>query len=708
MLFSRKARNHGKEKILEKNGMEKTGTVHTPVIALKKNLLRRTKIHARFMVSFLILSIVPLLIVGLLSVRMSGSAVENKIESYSSELLKSAGNYVNLETARYIGINKEVALSDLVQKDLVIIDRMNEISQRQTGQSIERYLTNKFLTDEKVICSVIMTEDRLFKYGTSNILQKSEWEEIYNRVLESGGGAKDFKTLSLYKKLENADSVIYANNITDALTDEHIGVIITIIDEEYLFNSFRDVQIAEDSEVLVIDSEGVIVSSTNRQEVGSVISDTELIEHVINSAENQESFHYDDSLVSAQKLSPSGWYLISKIPYTYLYKESRSIQSFVILFIIISFILSFIAATIISGSISIPLKKLVEAMKKAKEGDLTISSRDDNKDEIAILFYNFNQMLSNIKNLIIKVRNSAQQVLEGSARVEVSADQSLIFSQQIAAAVSQIAEGSANQAANTVESVEYMSFLSNDIQEVGNIMGEVSENLSKTRDMSRSIQEHVHSLKEKALKTSQITGTVVNGIMELNDDMERIGEVTNMITSISEQTNLLSLNAAIEAARAGEAGRGFAVVAEEVKKLSDQTKEASQSISNLLEKIQDKAQSSAEQAAGAIRIVDEQSEAVNIANESFRNIFENMENIFSLIDKLDQYCNKMLTSKEKSAKAMENISALSEEFAATAQEVSASTEENIESSEKLAEYAKNMRALAKELEQMILNFKTEI
>jgi len=226
--------------------------------------------------------------------------------------------------------------------------------------------------------------------------------------------------------------------------------------------------------------------------------------------------------------------------------------------------------------------------------------------------------------------------------------------------------------------------------------------------MSRSIQEHVHTLKEKALKTSQITGTVVNGIMELNDDMERIGEVTNMITSISEQTNLLSLNAAIEAARAGEAGRGFAVVAEEVKKLSDQTKEASQSISNLLEKIQDKAQSSAEQAAGAIRIVDEQSEAVNIANESFRNIFENMENIFSLIDKLDQYCNKMLTSKEKSAKAMENISALSEEFAATAQEVSASTEENIESSEKLAEYAKNMRALAKELEQMILNFKTEI
>ena len=681
---------------------------HTPVIAFKKNLLRRTRIHARFMVSFLILSIVPLLATGIISVRKSGSAVESKIQSYSSELLRATANYVDLETSRYIEINREVALSDLVQKDLPAIDRMDEIAQKNTGQSIERFLTNKFFTDEKVICSVIMAEDRLFKYGTSKVLGKPDWEDIRNKVLEAGGGAKDFKTLCLYRKLENTHSIILANNITSVFNDEHIGVLITIIDEEYLYESYRDVQIAEGSEVFVVDGEGLVVSSTVREDTGGIISDAGFVKQVMDSAGTLEGFHYDSSLISAQKLSPSGWYLVSKIPHTYLYRESKSIQNFVILFTGICFILSFIAATIISGSISVPLRKLVEAMKRAKEGDLTIAAEDNNKDEIAVLLNNFNQMLGNIRKLIVGVRDSAKEVLEGSVQVEVSADQSLAFSRQIASAVGQIAEGSANQAASTVECVEHMGMLSNDIQEVGAVMEDVSETLRETRAMSRGIQEHVHALKEKAIRTSRITGTVVNGIMDLNNDMDRIGEITNMITSISEQTNLLALNAAIEAARAGEAGRGFAVVAEEVKKLSDQTREASQSINDLLEDIREKVRMSANQAEGALETVDEQTEAVNTANASFEQVFKNMENIFVLIRKLNEYFNKMLASKEKAAEAMSNISAVAEEFAATAQEVSASTEDNMESSQKLSGYARNMRSLAKELEKMILNFKTDI
>lgn len=686
----------------------KVGLPESPsYTSLKKNFFRSTKIQTRLMFSFLALSIIPLVVIGLLSTNMSSTAVEAKIESYSSELLKVTADYVDLETAALLDINKDIILSDLIQKDLVIIDRMNDFEKNQTVQAIDRYLTNKFIKENDVICSVIMTPNRNFRYGSNNILSAEEWSELYNMTIEFGGGAKDVKTLCLNRTLENKNVIIYANNITEALTDNQIGVMITVIDEQYLYDSFKDVQIAEGSNVFIVNDDGVIVSGVNRQEVGSAISDNTLLEEIKECSNNRESCHYNGALISAEKLSPSGWYLVSQIPYSYLYRESNSIQQYVLIVIGICFVMSLVVAWFTTRTIAVPLKKLVEAMKKAKEGDLTLRIKDVNRDEVAVLFENFNQMLSNIKQLMLKVRSSAKQVLEGATKVSVSAEQSFSYSQQMAATVQQIAEGSTNQAANTVESVEQMSSLSSDIHEVGSIMQGVSESLYKTRSMGEGIQKHVYLLNEKALETSDITQKVVNDIMELNDDMQKIGDITNLIANISEQTTLLSLNAAIEAARAGEAGRGFAVVADEVKKLSDQTKEASQAINSLLVNIQEKSQKTANQVTGAIKIVDEQTDAVKDANNSFNEIFDSIQTIIDYIARLRDCVDKMMISKDKASESMEIVSSVSEEFAATAQEVSASTEEHIESSEKLSELARNIKELADGLERMILNFKIE-
>jgi len=119
----------------------KSGLPENPsFMSLKKSIFRRAKIQVRLMLSFLALSIIPLAVIGLLSTNMSSSAVEGKIESYSSELLKVTGEYVDLQTAALLDINKEIILSDLVQKDLVIIDRMNDFDRNQTVQAIDRYL----------------------------------------------------------------------------------------------------------------------------------------------------------------------------------------------------------------------------------------------------------------------------------------------------------------------------------------------------------------------------------------------------------------------------------------------------------------------------------------------------------------------------------------------------------------------------------------
>ncbi len=677
-------------------------------IAIKKTILRRTRIQVRFMLSFLALSLIPLLCIGLLAITMSGNAVEDKIESYSSELLKRTGDYVDLKTAQILEVNKEVILSDLIQKDLPILDDMADLQRSQTAQSIERYMTNKFIKDKHVICSIILADkDKSFKYGPTGILPVDEWDRIRSLMREQSNGDREIKTLCLGLKLESQNAVVYAHNITSALTGEEIGVMITLVDEKYLSETYKEVQIAQDSDVFIIDNEGKMISGIDEQGLGQKIADGLFVEKIRESVQANQSFHYENTLVSSRLLNPSGWYLVSQIPYSYLYRESQSIRNFVIAFIVLSFVMSLATAWLITGSITSPLNKLVDAMNKAKEGDLTLGFSDDNRDELAELFKSFNQMLANIKQLVMRVRNAASQVIEGAAEVSVSAGQSFGFSQQIAAAVQQIAKGSASQASNTVESVHHMGYLSYDILHVGEIMNEVSESLDKTKSMSREIQGHIGNLNEKALETSEITQKVVGDIAELNACMQEIGKITKMIETVAEQTNLLSLNAAIEAARAGEAGRGFAVVAGEVKKLSDQSRDASQAIGALLKNIQSKTQATAVQAEDSLKIINDQTVAVSNANQSFKDIFITLEDNIVQMQRMNQCVDKMMVSKDKASEAMESVSSVSEEFAATAQEVSASTEEQIVSSGKLSELAKRISELANGLENAILEFKME-
>lgn len=674
--------------------------------SLKSDLLRKTKIQNRLMLSFLALSIIPLVIIGYLASTMSGNAVVNKIESYSSELLKSTVDYVNVQTSKILEINKEVILSDLIQKDLPILNNMSDMERNQTIKAIERFMLNKFLKDGNVICSIIISDrGQAFKYGSTGVLTSEEWNNLSKMVTEFGGGAKDVKTLCLSKKLENQNAIIYANNITEALTDQQLGVMITLIDEKYFIEAYRDMQVAQGSHAYIVDDEGNIISSMQPQDIGNITIDSVILDKVKDATANNKSFHYEKKMISAMALKPSEWYLVAEIPHTYLYQESNSIRNVVIIFIIAAFALSLLVAWLITKTITHPIKKLVSVMKRAEDGDLTLRVSDKNKDEVAVLFESFNQMLANINLLVNKVRTSARQVIDGAAEVSDSASQSYAFSQQINSAIQQIAEGSTNQASDTVESVRHMENLSSDIHEVGKLVTDVSDSLNKTKSMSQGIQGHIGLLNEKALETNDITQKVVGDILELNSNMQEIGKITKMITSVSEQTNLLSLNAAIEAARAGEAGRGFAVVAEEVKKLSDQTSDASKAISNLLEKIQSKAQNTANQASGAIRIVNEQTEAVKTANSSFADIFVHMENIITLMLRMSECVDKMMVSKNQASVSMENISSVSEEFAATAQEVSASTEEQISSIEKLSVLAQQINQLAIGLDQMIENFK---
>jgi methyl-accepting chemotaxis protein len=228
--------------------------------------------------------------------------------------------------------------------------------------------------------------------------------------------------------------------------------------------------------------------------------------------------------------------------------------------------------------------------------------------------------------------------------------------------------------------------------------------LNATLGISDKANSAVALLNSKSKGTSDATHLIIEDILQLSSEMKDIKKVVKVISGIAEQTNLLALNASIEAAKAGESGRGFAVVASEVKKLADQSKEASLVINNIINSIQSKAEHTVQAANSTDKIIDEEIKAVEAADVMFKTIFSSMEEIIASMDNMDNSVQEMMKSKNLSLETIENVSAVAEQSAATTEEISASTEEQLACSDELANEANGLNRMADELNKSISQF----
>lgn len=384
-------------------------------------------------------------------------------------------------------------------------------------------------------------------------------------------------------------------------------------------------------------------------------------------------------------------------------KRSLALIGVAILSILISFTLFVSVITQIITKIN-RTKDMLKDISEG-EGDLTKRLDSSSNDEIDELSLWFNKFVDKIEKIIATIAQNASLSASIAEELSASSEEVNASAAQVSSTVHEIAKGGQTLSMSAAETQQQSDSLIGSIKSVAEFAQQSAKSACEVNDLARSGGESAKVAGQKMDSIKSSVSCSAEVVTDLGRKSQQINEVIDVINDISEQTNLLALNAAIEAARAGEAGRGFAVVADEVRKLAEESKKATQQIASMIEEISQSTSNTVESMNVGSREVEEGSKVVNEALSSLDTISRMVSELVQQIAMISESTEKQLESSEKVQRAIFDVSAVAEESAAATQQVAASTEETTASMQRVAASAQELTGNADELIKLIGQFK---
>ncbi|SFM35608.1 methyl-accepting chemotaxis protein [Pelosinus propionicus] len=510
------------------------------------------------------------------------------------------------------------------------------------------------------------------------------------------------------------------------------GVLLGTVSMERLSNQMKELKFLETGYGQITDDSGLIIAHPKQPEL---IGKLNLFEKKINPELKLQKSELDERLIHLLKTAAQTgeqsmgeytfvdgiervaivtpinlpgdkhWFVMVVAPLAEVDHQIDTLTRMMLIISIICLLLAVVAIVFIAKQFVKPILILRDECMLLSQGDLR--QRDievSSEDEIGQLAKGFRDMRANLHELVTRVHSQSEQLAASSEELTASAEQSAQAANQVAISITGVASGSHDQLSATNETSAVVQEMSASIEQVSATTTGVAEQSNQAAAKAKEGNTAVNKAVMQMKHIEQTVQSSAHAVAELGERSKEIGQIVATISGIAGQTNLLALNAAIEAARAGEQGRGFAVVAEEVRKLAEQSQDATEQISSLIGGIQEDTNKAVKAMDAGNREVKLGAEVVDAAGQAFQEIVLLVTQVSDQMKEISLAIDQMANGSQQIVDSVNRIDTLSKKASEESETVSAATEEQSASMEEIASSSQSLANLATELREAVQKF----
>lgn len=384
--------------------------------------------------------------------------------------------------------------------------------------------------------------------------------------------------------------------------------------------------------------------------------------------------------------------------------------SHIVIVELVMIVLAIIVIFLLTKGIQMGLQAAEKAVHGLSNGDLTVAVESKamrRNDELGDMTKGVAVLMNQLLEVVNHIRTSSEQLLKSGTDLSNMATQTSSTADDISKAIEEISQGAVSQA-------DEIERASHEVDTMGQLIGHIADNVAELDQGTQEIKgssdrsiDIIRDLTESNDRSMEAVRHISSQVNATNESALKIRAAVDLITSIAEETNLLSLNASIEAARAGEQGRGFAVVAGQIQKLAEQSNESAGSIADIIGELLKDSENSVQVMEEVQKIMNEQQEKLQATRKQIAEVGDGISGAAQAAGMIRQQTEHCNSARANVADVISNLSAISEQNAASTEETTASMEEMNAAMNLLAESARQLQELSKSLEEDISFFRVD-